>query len=130
MDDQIITIYCLCADLLRALHHVEDPQRTMNDAEVMTTAIVAAMCFGGNFEQARTLLCDRRYIPSMLSKSRFNRRVHRIEGLFLSCFETLAEVWKQLNADSLYVIDSFPMAVCDNYRIRRNRLYHDEGYRG
>lgn len=27
-------------------------------------------------------------------------------------------------------MDSFPVAVCDNYRIRRCHIYHDEAYRG
>lgn len=131
MDEQIIVIYCLCADLLRALHHSEDGQGVMSDAEVMTTAIVAAVFFGGNFEKARALLAAPQYIPNMLSKSRFNRRLHRIEWLLLTCFETLAEVWKCLNAESVYILDSFPIAVCDNYRIARNKLYHhDEAYRG
>ena len=39
MDTQLITIYCLCDDLLQALHHREDKQRAMSDAEVMTTAL-------------------------------------------------------------------------------------------
>jgi hypothetical protein len=56
MDDSVLAIDCLCDDLLRALHHHEDPQRLMSDAEVMTTAIVAALYFGGNFERARSLL--------------------------------------------------------------------------
>ena len=43
MDGQITAIYCLCDDVLKALHHREDPQRQMTDAEVMTTAIVAAL---------------------------------------------------------------------------------------
>jgi hypothetical protein len=38
MDEQIIATYCLCDDLLKAIHHREDPQCQMNDAEVMTTA--------------------------------------------------------------------------------------------
>lgn len=70
----------------------------MSDAEVMTTAIVAAVFFGGNFEKARALLSTPQYIPNMLSKSHFNRRLHRIEWLLLTCFETLAEVWKQVHA--------------------------------
>ena len=131
MDEQIIAIYCICADVLRALRHHEDKQCAMNDAEVLTTAIVAALYFGGNFENARRLLSVPQYIPNMLGKSRFNRRLHRIEWLLLGCFETLAEVWKQLNAESVYIIDSFPIAACDNYRIARNKLYpHDEAYRG
>ncbi len=32
MDDKIVAIYCLCADILDALGHVEDPQQRMSDA--------------------------------------------------------------------------------------------------
>lgn len=130
MDDRIIAIYCLCDDLLKALHHREDPQRQMSDAEVMTTAIAAALFFRGNFETARAYLKDNGMIPSMLSKSRFNRRLHRIRDLFLTLFSTLGEIWKQLNTDSIYSVDSFPIAVCDNYRIQRCRLYRSPAYRG
>jgi hypothetical protein len=41
MDDNILAIYCLCTDFLKALHHAEDRQQNMTDAEVMTTALVA-----------------------------------------------------------------------------------------
>jgi hypothetical protein len=73
VDGQITAIYSLCDDVLKTLHHAEDPQCRMNDAEVMTTAIVAALYFGGNLERARGLLAQPTYIPRMLSKSRFNR---------------------------------------------------------
>ena len=63
MDEQIVTIYCLCDDLLRAMHRVDDPQCQMSDAEVVTTALVATLYFGGNFERARALLAAPRYIP-------------------------------------------------------------------
>jgi hypothetical protein len=53
----------------------------MSDAEVMITAIVAALYFGGNLERVRGLLAQPTYIPRMLSKSRFNRRLHALEGL-------------------------------------------------
>jgi hypothetical protein len=42
MDEKIIATYCLCDDLLHALHHQEDPQCQMSDAEVLTTAFTAA----------------------------------------------------------------------------------------
>jgi hypothetical protein len=38
MDDKIIATFCVCDDLLKAMHHQEDHQCQMNDAEVMTTA--------------------------------------------------------------------------------------------
>ena len=52
MDTQIIVIFCLCADMLKSLHHYEDSQCQMSDAEVMTTAIVAMLHFKGNFSMA------------------------------------------------------------------------------
>jgi hypothetical protein len=54
MDDQILAIYCVCHDFLKALHHWEDRQQNMTDAEVMTTALVAMRFFGGNFAPANT----------------------------------------------------------------------------
>jgi hypothetical protein len=130
MDTQIVAVYCLCDDLLQALHHRNDPQCQMNDAEVMTTALVAMLYFGGNFESARDHLHTYGYVPQMLSKSRFNRRLHRIGHLTLVLFAQLAEVFKQWNAESIYLLDSVPIAACDNYRIRHAKLYQDECYRG
>jgi hypothetical protein len=116
--------------MLKALHHRDDPQTQMTDAEVMTTAIVAALDYGGNMEKARQMLQVEGYIPKMLSKSRFNRRWHRNADLFLTLFNLLGETWKQLNRDLIYVIDSFPIAACDNYRIQRCRIYQGEAFRG
>jgi hypothetical protein len=123
MDDKIVAIYCLCADILDALGHVEDPQQRMSDAEVITTGLVAMLFLRSNFEAARTLLSTSRYMPRMLSRSRLNRRLHRLADLFLTFFELLGHTWKQLNPDAIYSIDSFPIAVCDNYRIPRVKLY-------
>ncbi len=130
MDGQITAIYSLCDDVLKTLPHSEDPQCRMSDAEVMTTAIVAALYFGGNLEGARGLLAQPTYIPRMLSKSRFNRRLHALEGLLIYVFQVLGEVFKQLNASSVYLIDSFPIPACDNIRIPRSKRYRKECYRG
>jgi len=102
----------------------------MSDAEVMTTAIIAMLYFRGNFCLAGQYLYEHGYIPNMLSRSRFNRRLHRIAELFLTLFLRLGETWKKLNEKSVYVIDSYPIAVCDNYRIRRSQIYHAEDFRG
>jgi hypothetical protein len=74
MDDKIITTFCLCDDLLTAIHHREDCQCQMNDAEIMTTALIASLCFRGNHESARAMLQQHGYISHMLSKSRFSRK--------------------------------------------------------
>jgi hypothetical protein len=130
MDEKILVIYCLCADVLQALGSIEDSQQQMSDAEVMTTALVAMLFFRGNFEAARALLSTPRYMPHMLSRSRLNRRLHRLKDLFVMLFDLIGYTWKQLNTESAYVIDSFPIPACDNYRIPRVKLYQHEEYRG
>ena len=130
MDTQIVIVYCICDDILRKIRHYEDPQCQMSDAEVLTTAIVAVRWFGGNYESARKLLKQPQYIPKMLSKSRFNRRLHRVQHLVQTVFAVLGELWKEYNVDKRYIVDTFPVSVCDNYRISRAKIYRDEAYRG
>jgi Transposase DDE domain len=130
MDDKIIATFCLCDDLLKAMHHPEDRQCQMNDAEIMTTALIASLFFRGNQESARAMLKHHGYIPHMVSKSRFSRRLHRIKELFLGFFDLLSHTWKTLNTDAVYTIDSLPIAVCDNIRIRRSKIYSHEEFRG
>ncbi len=130
MEEKIIAIYCLCDDLLKAMNHYEDQQQKMTDAEVMTTALVAMVLFAGNFEHSGAMLKAFHYIPNMLSKSRYNRRLHCTKDLFLILFNLLGQIWKQLNSESIYIIDSFPIVVCDNYRISQAKIYRSEQYRG
>ncbi len=123
MDTAITAIYCLTDDFLKALGHREDAQSTMSDAEVITTALVAARYFGGNFESAREHLCRPDLIPRMLSRSQFNRRLHRLTALVVRLFEVLGRCWKGQSPGNDFLIDSFPVACCDDIRIRRSRLY-------
>ena len=106
MDDKIIAIFCLCDDLLKAMHHQENCQCQMNDAEIMTTAFSAALFFRGNHESARALLKQYGYIPHMVSKSRFSRRLHRIKEIFIVFFNLLAQTWKTLNTDAIYGVST------------------------
>lgn len=130
MDQEIIIVYCICDDYLKAIHHWEDPQCRMSDAEVMTTALVAVLYFGGNFALAQRFLSKPDYIQTMLSKSRFSRRLHRVKHHFLAVFGLLAETWKALNSEHIYNLDTFPVPVCDNYRIQRAKIYQAEAFRG
>ena len=130
MDDQILAISCIWHDFLKALHHREDRQHKMTDAEVMTTALVAMRFFGGNFEQARALLGTSHYMPMMRSRSRLNRRVSQIHHLFVTRCDLFGQTWKELNGESIYIMDSFPVAMCDNYRIPHAHIYHHETSRG
>lgn len=129
MDSAIVTCYCLCDDLLKGLRHRDDPQCRLSDAEVLTIAVIAARFFSGNYALTLTFLAQYGYMP-LLSASRFNRRLYRIKDVLLTLFAVLGAHWKELNHESVYVIDSFPIASCDNIRIRRSRRYKGETYRG
>ena len=130
MDTNIVLVYCLCDDLLKWQHHCNDSQCMLSDAEIMTIAIVAAMYFHGNQAMARLFLSEQGYVKHTISRSRLCRRLAKVRHQFLTLFNLLGEVAKEQNADNIYIIDSLPIAVCDNYRIRRCKLYRDEAYRG
>jgi hypothetical protein len=103
MDDQILAVYCLMADILNAIGHAEDPQQQMSDAEVITTGLVAMWFFRGNFEAARALLSMPRYMPHMLSRSRLNRRLHRLTDLFVRLFDLLGDKCHNLSVTQVSI---------------------------
>jgi hypothetical protein len=102
----------------------------MSDAEVLTVALIAMLYFGGNFEKSRLVLFELGLMKTMLSRSRLNRRIHRLSDMLHLMFHQLGTVLKDLNRESRYLLDSFPVPVCDNIRIPRCRLIRDELYRG
>ena len=84
MDDKIIATFCLCDDLLKAMHHREDRQCQMNDAAIMTTAFIASLFFRGHHESARAMRQQHGSIPHMVRKSRLSRRLHRMKETCIS----------------------------------------------
>lgn len=117
-------------DILKSLGHKADPRQKMTDSEVITTGILATMLFGGNFAKTRRILFETGLIPDMLEQSRFNRRIHKLSDLMETIFIALGQVFKDSNISMEYVIDSFPVPVCDNIRISNCRLAQSEQYRG
>lgn len=135
MEDTITATYYLCEEFLKATGHRDDRQVRLSTAEVMCTALLAAAFFGSNIEKARSFLDEYGYIDKAISKSRFNRRLHAIDlSLWRALFDLLAEAFKRSHPDQTYVVDSLPVAVCDNIRIKRCRIYprqeHGEAFRG
>jgi len=58
------------------------------------------------------------------------RRLHRWFGLLPSLFHLVSELKRKISLSSLYFIDSFPVSVCENIRIKRSKLVKGEKYRG
>ncbi len=131
METEITIIYMLCDELIKATDIKEDIQIKMGNAEVMTVVLTAALFFGGNIRNASVFLKEHGYIPNMLSESRLNRRIHAVDGsVWENLFCILSEIFKKMNTGQEYIIDSFPVPVCDNIRISRAVILKGENYRG
>ena len=123
MPEKIISIYCFFDELLKALNHHDDKQARVSTAEIMTVAVVAAEFFTGNQQAALELLTSHGYIMP-LSKSRFNRRLHRIpESLWQLASHVLGQAHQQTNPHNAFIVDTFPVPVCRNIRIKRCKIY-------
>ena len=129
-EDKIIGIFCLVDDLLKGIGHLEDSRRKVSDSEVITTAIVSSLYFGGHIDHGRNMMKMTGMIPQLLDKSRFCRRLHQLDGLLCSLFFQIGQQLKAIAGASDYVIDSFPVAVCDNIRFSRCRLLKGKQWRG
>jgi hypothetical protein len=131
MEEEIIFIYCVCADLLDSLGILNDAQCKMNSAEVMTVAIAAALFFGGNFSKARFMLKSHKYIQNMLSESRLNRRMHEIDiSIWQNIFRAIACSFSENEKNLEYLVDSMPVEVCMNVRSYRCRLLSGKQFIG
>lgn len=131
MELQITTFYVLCCELLSALSIREDRQTKMNNAEVMTVVLTAARFFGGNFRTAAQFLEEHGYIPDMPSESRLNRRIHALDAdIWETLFLFISEAFKNSSTGKEYILDSFPVPVCDNIRISRSKIFQGEEFRG
>lgn len=134
MCQSTIALYCFIDDLLKAMNHREDVRCQVGDAQVLTTALVAMLDYGGNYQKALTKIGEQNIFSRSLSRSRFSRRLTRLTDLVYLLFHQLGSTIKELNYESRYRLDSFPVPVCDNIRIKRNRLtrktFDKEDYRG
>ena len=130
MCDCTLAIYCFIDDLLKSFGHKQDVRAQVTDAEVITIALAAMLYFGGNFEKARLVLFELGLMKRTLSRSRLNRRIHRVSDVIETVFHRFGSVLKDLNWETRYLLDSFPGALCDNIRIGRCRIVKDERFRG
>ena len=126
IEDKITAIFCVIDDVLKHTGYQEDIRRKVSDSEVITAAISSALFFYGNQERTLCYLKGSGLMPNMLEKSRFNRRVTAVSYWIYELFIQSGRYFKDFRCDMEYVIDSFPVPVCDNIRISRCKLLKGE----
>lgn len=124
-DYEIIALFCHLDDFCLSRHCSGNSRQVMTNSEIMLAALLAVRMFSGNLIQACRFLKDRNYCPSMLSESRFNRRLHDISD----------EIWTNVmrsfsREEKEYLVDSFPIPVCRTSRGYRSQLFVSEEFRG
>ena len=120
----IVTVYAVLDDLLKAMHHEDDPRATVSTAEVLTVAVVAARYFQNHHERALGVLRQSHAIPK-LSLSRFNRRLHQAQAVLEAALEWLGD---QVARPWLCVMDSLPLPICHRVRLERCKKVQGEAY--
>lgn len=128
--DKIISIFCLIDDILKGIDHTEDIRRQVSDSEIILTALVSSTSFYGNHSSAIQFMKQYGFIPNMLDKSRFNRRLHKVGRLLYELFEIVSDYFKSFCCELQYIIDSFPVAACNNMRIANCKILKDNKWRG
>lgn len=100
----------------------------LSDAEILFLFVSACLEYGGNCH--KVMQAHHRYgnISHTLDKSQFNRRLHRLEGRLLELLGLFATLAKEANTH--YALDSFPLPVCRNIRIRQCRLVKGKQHHG
>lgn len=127
MEAVAIIAYVVCDDTLKIMNIKDDIQCAMSTAEVMTTAIVAAIEYSGNIEKARRALYSKYYIPNMLSKSQLNRRLSKID---LNIWNGVLKALYSSTEHNEFIIDSFPISACNIVRASQRKLYPQKEYIG
>ncbi|MFD1188889.1 transposase, partial [Pontibacter rugosus] len=133
MREQTVAMYCVLDDLIRFTRPTGTPPppsgRRLTDAQVLTTALVAARFFGGNLVVAKHYM-EQHWGQNRLDRSGFTRRLHALTDTLHALFATFGDLLKDLHTEARYVVDSFPVAVCHNTRIPRCKLLTGKAYHG
>ena len=121
MREQTVAMHCFLDDLIRFTRPAGTPPpvsgQRLTDAQVLTTALVAARFFGGNLVVAKHYM-EQHWGWNRLDKSGFTRRLHALTDTLLSLFALFGDLRKHLHLEARYVLDSFPVAVCHKMRVK------------
>lgn len=135
---KLIEIFITCDDFCNALTQWQTQQGTLpttragelSDSEMLTITIFyhysGAKCFEYYYRDwVQTQLIS--YFPQLISYERFVARMPRLlPGLFVLLKWRCAQGVRT----GFYIVDSKPLAVCDNHRIHSNKVFAALAARG
>jgi len=129
MEENIITIFCLVDDILKAMDINDDNRAKICNAEVLTIGYMAVRYFHGNYYSAHQFFMSMR--PSYpIDYSRFIRRLNNLHYVIDYTFQLLSEVFYKTAKSDIYSVDSFPVEVCKIERSQSCNIYNHKDMKG
>lgn len=129
MDKDIVTVYCLVDETVKALGIADDVRSRITNAEVLTWAYMAMVDFRGNYKRAyRYGYSMRLFAP--IEYSRLMRRINSLSFVMERLFVVFGKWFTTLHNLAVYAIDSAPVEICQITREKRCRLWQDVKLKG
>jgi hypothetical protein len=128
--ENFILIYAIIDDLLKVSGHKFDKRPKMSDSELLFIAVSSALYFYGNWKRTLEFLYSFHIISCTIDKSRICRRLQQLSGVADDLIDFFSHYLTSVKAEKEFILDSAPIAVCDNIRIQRCRIISGEDFRG
>lgn len=100
----------------------------LSDAEVIFIFLMSFSSYGGNYSRAMSSLYNAGYIKNKLSKGQFSQRIYALYPYIFDIYSLFGTIAKAVNTK--YALDTFPLALCHNIRIKRCKIIKGEAHRG
>ena len=100
----------------------------LSDAEVLFVFFMSFSNYGGNYTKSMSSLFNAGFIKNKLSKGQFSTRINALKQYIFQLYYLFSEIAKQSNKK--FSLDTFPLSVCHNIRIKRCKLVKGKEYRG
>jgi IS5 family transposase len=130
MNEQVITIFCICDEIVKSFAFFDDPQQKMSTSEIMTFALISALHYHANYRTTRLVSMSLRYFPKILSHSRLVRRIHEIpENMWSMTFYVL-KMYLRKSDTEFFIVDSFPVKAYENHKSFRAKIFRGKEFHG
>jgi hypothetical protein len=131
---EIFSYYVIDEFLKNCGYHIETKPSASGvcsklcDAEIIFIYFMSFSNYGGNYSKAMTALYNAGFIKNKLSRGQFSKRIYALQMYIFQIYLLFSEIAKQNNKK--FSLDTFPLAVCHNIRIKRCKLVKGEAHRG
>ena len=102
----------------------------MTHAEIITFVMISALYYRCNYAITRKVIAYHRYFNCLVSRSRLVRRIHQIPSIVWQVMFLICQSILKTSHNKKLIVDSFPVAVCQNNKIFRCKLFTEKRFHG